>query len=226
MKYVLYFHITCGGGSLILFWIPAFTRKKKGAHTRYGKIYYYLMNGVVVSALILCVHDYLIGEVNTAIFLGFLAVLSFYPMWHGKAVIHHRVRKSDSYNRIFVGLGMLLVVFGLFLIVYGFFFAGDGVNILMVFFGLIGFTALPDLLRYFKRGRHGFWYQQHFRGMIISGIAAYTAFLAFGGRQIFAGWLPGSWQMLPWIMPTVIGVIALRLLKQYYQRQGILKPEN
>ncbi len=52
--------------------------------------------------------------------------------------------------------------------------------------------------------------------MIVSGIAAYTAFFAFGARNYMASLLSDDWQILPWVLPTILGVIAIRVLLPRY----------
>jgi len=61
----------------------------------------------------------------------------------------------------------------------------------------------------------------HLNGMIGSGIGAYTAFFAFGGRSLLGELLPGQWQVIPWVLPTVIGVIAAsRVSRRWLGRRG------
>ena len=51
--------------------------------------------------------------------------------------------------------------------------------------------------------------------MLVSGIAAYTAFFAFGGRVFFESLLTGYWAVLPWVAPTIIGIGAIKYLEKY-----------
>jgi len=59
--------------------------------------------------------------------------------------------------------------------------------------------------------------KMHIQGTIISGIAAYTAFFAFGGRRIFAAFLEGPLMVLPWILPTILGVIYSRYMQKRFR---------
>jgi hypothetical protein len=109
---------------------------------------------------------------------------------------------------------------------YGLFIETGGVRWLMFFFGFFGLTAIRDIIKLMKRNSFELnWYQEHYKGMITSGIAAYTAFLAFGGRQFLGELLPGMWQILPWILPTLIGITAMRLMDRYYSKKGIIKTQ-
>ena len=51
--------------------------------------------------------------------------------------------------------------------------------------------------------------------MIGSGIGAYTAFLAFGGRVMFSDM--GQYQILFWVAPGIIGGTAISLLVRKYK---------
>ena len=118
---------------------------------------------------------------------------------------------------------MILVAFGLFLVAYGWFYINSGIKYLMMFFGVLGISGISEVIRsYSMLAANPEWYKRHYTGMISSGIAAYTAFFAFGGRAYLAELLTGSWQLVPWIAPTVIGITATRFLDRYYKKKGIV----
>ena len=50
---VLWFHIACGCVGLVVFWVPALTRKGGPTHRKAGWVYVSAMLGVVVSAVVL-----------------------------------------------------------------------------------------------------------------------------------------------------------------------------
>ncbi len=61
------------------------------------------------------------------------------------------------------------------------------------------------------------WWSEHLSAMLGTGIGAYTAFFVFGGRRLFSAYLPGGWELLPWFLPTVIGVPAISLTIRHYR---------
>ena len=68
--------------------------------------------------------------------------------------------------------------------------------------------------------------------MIGSGIAAHTAFGAFGLRRLFPELETSSWAFIPWIAPSVVGTIAIVWLTRHYRqafregsRTGAMVPE-
>ena len=87
----------------------------------------------------------------------------------------------------------------------------------MLFFGILGLSAAGTILKDYKNPpKESNWFLTHLTGMLISGIAAYTAFFAFGGRSLFGHILTGHWMIIPWVAPTIIGVIAIKILKRKY----------
>jgi hypothetical protein len=57
--------------------------------------------------------------------------------------------------------------------------------------------------------------REHYAAMLISGGAAYTAFLAFGSRQFFDLNEYGL-NVLPWILPTIVVFIVVYLYNKRY----------
>ena len=63
------------------------------------------------------------------------------------------------------------------------------------------------------------WLIEHLGNIIGAGIGAYTAFFAFGGRRFLAEIFAGQLQVVPWILPGVIGGIAIAYLSKRYRVQ-------
>ena len=89
---------------------------------------------------------------------------------------------------------------------------------MMLFFGLIALPSVHGILMSREKARaKETKMKMHIQGTIISGIAAYTAFFAFGGARIMVGMLQmhPQWMVIPWIAPTLLGFIYM----QYVQRK-------
>ena len=84
-------------------------------------------------------------------------------------------------------------------------------------FSILGLFVALEMLRYClqKQIKARQWVLEHIGATFGSGIGAYTAFVAFGGRTLLADL--GQWQMLFWIAPGVIGGIASALLCKKYK---------
>jgi len=222
-KIFLPIHITAGFISLALFWIPVFTRKGSKAHNTVGKAYVVGMWVTVASAAILSIVNLIKGNYISASFLGFLTFITSQPLWYGIAVLRNKrgLPVRDAWIRkIF---HVFIFAFGLGLISWSVILKLQGAAILMMIFGILGvlgsreaFMSIPRL----QSEVH--WLADHLSNMLITGIAAHTAFMAFGGRQFFSEIFTGQLMVIPWVMPTVIGVIGIRVAKK---RMGLKKPK-
>jgi hypothetical protein len=71
------------------------------------------------------------------------------------------------------------------------------------------------------------WWYKHMENMLGVGIAFHTAFLVFGVGRLLPFRLEGAWQLLPWVLPAVIGIPATHLwIRQYKQRFGELQSKD
>ncbi|MEL7163813.1 MAG: hypothetical protein AAFN92_23850, partial [Bacteroidota bacterium] len=91
---------------------------------------------------------------------------------------------------------------------------GPGGHGLLVAFGVLGTLVIPSLVQDLRgRQREYEWLEEHLSGMLISAIAAFTAFFSFGGRRIFGETFGGNLEIVVWLAPTVIGVAVIRWYK-------------
>ena len=213
---LLVIHIIAGGISIILFWIPAFTKKGGKTHILAGRIYVYAMWIVVLTAAILCIIRIIQGSWEFAVFLGFLALITSKPLWLAIAVLKPRSERFWELKKIFE---IVIFIAGLTLTLFGIFFWNGGSSILMIIFGLLGVLSITDLSGSRRKELRHHPVQIHLGEMIISGIAAYTAFLAFGARAFLSSLLSGYWSIIPWILPTVAGIIAIRMIRPHFGRK-------
>ena len=221
-KGLLYLHISAGFFSLVLFWIPMFTKKGGKLHNRVGIVYVNAMWVVVITAFILSVENLLEQEYFIAGFLGFLSVLTAAPLWYAKAILKNKKELSPQYFSIFRSLHGIIFLLGLLLITWSLILKVQGPAVLMMIFGILGvanyrrvFVSLPAL-----QGAKS-WIATHLNGMISSGIAAYTAFFAFGSRQFMGEVFSGYLIVVPWVLPTILGTIAIRYYTRKYQSKSV-----
>lgn len=205
-KALLSTHVIAGFLSLIIFWIPIFTKKGGNIHVKVGKVYVFLMWFVVISAGMLSVENLLQGSYLQAAFLGFLTLITSNPLWYGIATLKHKKGMSAAYKNAHLVFNSVIVLSGILLLLYGCTMIGQGPDMMLFFFGVLGITNSKEVYNHFKKPTtKEDWYKQHYSGMVITAIAAYTAFAVFGGNQLLAGKLPGYLMALPWILPTIIG---------------------
>ncbi|MEM9984461.1 MAG: hypothetical protein AAF804_05135 [Bacteroidota bacterium] len=215
---LLAIHVVAGFGALILFWIPALNRKGGKAHRKIGKWYVGLMWAVVISAWSLCLLKTIKGQWVGASFLGFLGLITVQPLWYGIAVLKEKKEVSLSTLRIRRAISGAVAIAGLAMIGAAIDLKFQGQAVLLLIFGILGATSIREVLKpLHKQQSKAHWYLDHLEGMIITGIAAHTAFFAFGGNQFLRGIFVDQWVAIPWVMPTVLGIIAIRRMKQKYR---------
>ena len=219
-KILLTTHVTAGSLSLILFWLPVITKKGGKLHNRIGVIYLYAMWIVVVTAFLLSIKNLYVGNYISAGFLGFLTILTSAPLWYAKAILNHKKGISKGYFYIFKTLHMLIFVSGVGLVVWAVSLKVQGAAILMLVFGILGMTTFSDAFgEYEKIQTREKWIITHLRGMLTTGIAAYTAFFAFGGSRFFANILIDQWMVIPWVLPSIMGAFGIRYWRLRYTKK-------
>ena len=212
-------HIIAGSVSLILFWLPLFTKKGGINHIKIGKAYVFLMWIVIITSLILSLKNLHFGHIESAIFLGFLAILTANPVWKGIAVLNQKKGVKDSFLKRELIFEVTLCLTGTLLIINGILLKEKG--ILMIIFGVLGISGVGKIIARLKTKPTKInWFKEHMNNMITTGIAAYTAFFAFGGRTFFNDLFNSYWIIIPWITPTVLGIIGMRFMDKHYQKKN------
>ncbi len=236
-------HILVGSMALLLFWAPLVTKKGSIDHIKFGRYYGNIMylvafTGAVMALMVIYDPMAIKGEMfrpgsdrerftgTIRVFWGFLlflSLLTYVSVRQGFAVLKHKGNIAELRKPLHVIPLVALVVGGVFMLVLGI----QASRILHIIFGILGAIIGTGMLRFcFKKHIDaGQWVSEHLSAMIGSGIGAYTAFLAFGGRQLFEN--IGSFQIIFWIAPGVIGSIAITLLSRKYDQNihNVRKPK-
>jgi len=214
--YLLGFHIIAGSISLVSFFIPLLVKKGGNLHRKIGWIYVYTMWAVIISALLLSINNVFAKNYTSSLFLGFLAVLTAGPLWSAIAILKNKKSLSDSYIIIKRILSVSILIFGVLNFIAAFTIGfQNSMSPLLLFFGIIGCLSGQDVLQSRDKMKSKTnWLAEHLSGMIIGGIAAYTAFFAFGGRSLFGHLFVGYGMVIPWVLPTILGVILIRWYKR------------
>lgn len=229
-------HILFGSMALILFWIPMVSKKGSLDHQRFGKYYANTMYVVaatgalmalLVIALPLQIKGHLYKDENPEVFIEnirrfwlfllYLSLLTYASVLQGMQSLTHKTNTKVMRTKINVVTQATQFFAGIALLVMGVAHS----HTLYIVFGMLGTATGLQTLRYLyaKQLQNKQWLVEHLSNMISSGIGAYTAFIAFGGRQIFAD--IGQWQYLFWIAPGVIGGIAIGIYAQQYKSQMV-----
>lgn len=233
-------HILVGAIGLLLFWIPVFTAKGGWLHRAAGRwfvrsVYVVAASGLVSSVWAIAAPANFKGAAtlpeNVAdelrfyfSILGMLSVLALQGAVLGTRVLRVKDRP--------VPLGNLSLRFVLSAQLLG--------SILLASYAAVSFwtsgfqaryyvplvIALVSFIDYFEQRKfvthsqpRRAWFYKHLECMIGCGIAFYTAAsVTIFGRVLQLN-LSGPLALVPWLLPTAIGLPAIYLTKRHYQRR-------
>lgn len=221
-------HIGFGFFVLALFWLQIFSKKGSRWHVRAGLAFYWAGMAIVATALFgvtAVLIDAFTGDNDIAfndprlaavLFLGYLSVVTFAILQKARSAIRFRgpspgARAVFAYARAILALGASVA-----LIAYAIIFRPSNAIILFALSPL-GLFIFMETMSYQRKGNDypQRWVIEHLDGMLGAGIAFHTAFFVFGASSFFNPLLGGTpFQLVPWILPTLIGVPAGAIWKR------------
>lgn len=237
-RFVLTLHVMAGLIGLAAFWTPALARKGGVTHMRAGRIFYWCTcaiacTGIVMAALLvgapLAVHPprtvvsaeraaIIAREIRLAApFLLYLVLITFTPVYHGVRVLATRRAPDQLRTPFHTVLHLATIAASVGMIVLGF---STG-RLVYVALSPIGFLIGLGDLGFARRPYPSpmAWWYEHMNSMLGGGIAFHTAFLVLGAGRLLGISLDGAWAVLPWLLPTIIGVPASAIWTRYYRRK-------
>lgn len=185
---ILVVHIAAGFTALVTGLIAIISRKGQRIHRMNGKIYFWSMLSVAISAAIMS----LMKDLD---FFLMLSVFSFYSAYSGFMAIRNKTRSARWLDWLM--LTGAIATSG--------FMISSGNIILIVFGSIFTLFCLQDVRDFLKkesytvRSRH--WLIIHIARMLAAYIATTTAFVVVN----FADILSGNWNLVVWLGPTAIG---------------------
>ncbi len=210
-KSLLGVHIAAGASAFVMAPLALLTAKGGKAHRRWGKIYFWSMAVVAVTAIILALY-------RPILFLALVAVFSFYAAFSAYRVLFHKnLTKGEKVTWPDWVAAIVTFISSLALALLGVFFpaAVQHLTIPSLVFGFIGMTLAGKSIRRFlyPPQEKMFWWYEHLGNMLASYIAAWTAFsVVTVGRFVRPAWVI-------WVLPTAIGVPAISFTTAYYKRK-------
>ncbi|WP_105169906.1 hypothetical protein [Pseudoalteromonas sp. T1lg23B] len=233
-KFAVYTHIILGSLALVLFWVPIMTNKGSHMHNRFGRYYNLAMYGTSFLGVLACIlvladplsakpRDFadIQQQVNYiqqsrifALFLLMLSLLVLASIYHGERVLKVKGNTNLLRTPLHLSLLILLLVVAALSLLMGIQFS----QTLLVVFAGVSLLVGTKMLRYIVQSEVAprAWVIEHMGAMLGSGIGVYTAFSAVGGRHVFSYILGEQAVFLSWIMPSVIGVVAISWGRRYY----------
>jgi uncharacterized membrane protein len=186
------------------------TEKGGLRHRRLGRTYVYAMAVVSVTALGLLAFEQSLGR----IFLGLVAVFSFYFAFSGYRVLSRKRAIDRPGTADWVAVGLLGVT-GVGLVGMGVWYLLESTTfgVVMLVFGGIALTSAAGDVRQFRATdlEPRAWFFEHLQRMGGAYIATTTAFVS-----VNATFVP---LVARWLLPAVVGGVAIWYVSRRYERQ-------
>lgn len=227
-----YTHVTGGFIGLGLFWIPLLSKKGSPLHKKLGKIWIWLARVVLGTAFIgiLMYVPGLLAEGKTPfshpnsyaflIFLGYLSLVTAVITIYAVEVLKYKTDATQLANPFMKFMAYLNIILSIIIVVYALGYNPDA-KIILLALSPVGVSTGWGMLNYMagKQTSKRAWLYEHLGSIIGAGIAFHTAFAVFGMTRIFEIGLTGGMAVLPWILPTVIGIPATIIWRRHYQKK-------
>jgi uncharacterized membrane protein len=210
--------IHIAAGFIAFFLAPGALATVKGgrAHRLFGKIYFWMMAVVALTAMLMATSQHRPNP-----FLALVAVFSFYAAFIGYRVLYQKRPAQGQGPQVIDWVAAILtLVCSLGLIALGIFNShGVFLNLgpVAIVFGLVGVSLAAGSLKRFLRpsaDKNDWWYT-HMGSMITSYIAAVTAFSAVNLPRF----MPSTPRIVIWLWPALIGGPAIAIWTRYYKRK-------
>ncbi len=227
-----YIHIVFGFGGLAAFWIPILAPKGSPLHRAAGRVFSFCAGVVLLSAglSITLVATRLLaagegptdspGTWSSLVFLAYLAWVTWLFVHHGRLVLRSKGSPRAAGSPLNRGLARSAIAASGFIVAWALVLRPPNMVVLLAL-SPIGFLSGRGMLEYYRGtdpSRRA-WLYEHLGAMIGAGIAFHTAFAVFGSRQ-FLAWEPeGLIGVLPWILPTLVGLPASALWARHYRKR-------
>jgi len=195
-------HILFGGIAFAIAPLAMITVKGGVWHRRWGKIYFWSMAGVALSATLLC-------WLRSGLFLFMIAIFSFYLALTGYRVL--RRKQPDTRAGMLDWCATIaVIVAGAGLIVLGMVGGNGSQRWVRIAFGAIGLLLGGADVRSFLKPPLGkrAWMLAHMTRFLAAYIATVTAFSVV--NFLF---LPYFWR---WLWPTMLGTVGITVWRKYY----------
>lgn len=191
LKISLFIHVAAGFSALISGLVAIFSTKGAKTHILSGRVYFWGMVIVALTAVILAVFKELT-------FLFSIAVFSFYLTFTGFKSVKDKAGNANWLDWSIMFLTLLVSSYMLYTR-----------DVILVVFGAISIIMIYSDFRFFRQSNHSkqAWLFRHIGKMSGAYIATVTAFLVTNVH-----FLP---QLAVWLLPTVIGspIIAYTIRK-------------
>ncbi|OLY94031.1 hypothetical protein SAMN05444008_110161 [Cnuella takakiae] len=205
---LLIIHIAGGFTALISGFIAAITQKGGPAHRKTGKIYFWGMTIVFITAISL-------GILKENWFLFMVGFFSYYMVVRGYRILYlKKLGAGQKAAPLDWAIAITAIHFGAALVISSLVHGLGGFNPVPFVFGALAISFAIKDVRLFLNGPSSkqHWLYVHIAGMGGGYIATWTAFLVTNIH-----FLP---PVLVWLAPTVIGSTCIGITIRKYRKQA------
>jgi hypothetical protein len=237
-RLILAFHVAAGVIGLAAFWTPVLSRKGGAAHVQVGRVFFKATAVVALTGLAMAVLflvdplgvkplDGVVTKERAAAaatqirlaapFLAYLVLITFTPVHHGVRVLQTRETPERLRTRFhtLVNVAAILGSFGMIVLALA---ARQPIYAALSPIGILAGRGNLRFARSPRETRMAWWYE-HMGSMLGGGIAFHTAFLVIGAGRLLGTQLTGITAVIPWVLPSVIGIPATAIWVAYYRRR-------
>jgi hypothetical protein len=235
---VLTLHAAAGLVGLIAFWAPAVARKGSATHVHLGRLFFrttcaIAITGIAMAALLLI--DPLAVKAPGAVFspdraaeiawrtrlfvpfLLYLVLITFTPVYHGTRVLATRRAPATLRTPFHTAVNVAAIAASAAMLILGILTGYPVFAALSPIGVLIGWGALRFARTPYPTPMA--WWYEHMGSMLGGGIAFHTAFLALGAGRLLGIEITGTAAIIPWLLPTLIGIPVSAVWVRYYRRR-------
>ena len=155
-----------------------------------------------------------------ALFLGYLGVVTFGTVRHAIRVVETRKSPEKLRTPFHEALAWASMAGSAAVVAFA---LGAWSDVSAILLGLspIGLFTGMGALRLMRNpgARRMGWFYSHLGSMLGGGIAFHTAFIVFGAQRLWAWELAGPLAVVPWVLPTAVGIPAIVVWTRYYRRK-------
>jgi uncharacterized membrane protein len=216
---ILYLHIAAGFTALVTGLIPMLTKKGGKNHVLFGRVYFWSMFIVALTALLR------FQLKLNLIFLAGIAVFSFYNTFTGVRLTQRKDSQKPSFLDYFAIVVCFLTAIAMFYFAsYSIRNENTSSGILFIVFGIFIGILIAEDLRVFTNRKvidntnkpvpSRYWFQNHISRMGGSYIATVTAFLVVNNPP----YIPG---IVAFIAPGIIGAVIISRTRMHYRKKQL-----
>ncbi|REJ83022.1 MAG: hypothetical protein DWQ44_02600 [Bacteroidetes bacterium] len=202
-------HILAGSLSFIVAPVALIVRKGGNAHRFWGKIFFWAM-------IVVCITAWIMSSIKSNRFMFMVGVFSFYLVFSGyRSLFRKKLYQTGKVALIdwIVSIGTLL--FGGWLLFIGIVAIPQGLAYVALAFGVIAvLLSISDIRNFIKpKADKNQWFFNHLTGMVAAYIAALSAFSVV---NLDFEWMP---VVVLWLWPSMAGIPLMIIWTRYYRRK-------